>query len=59
MSITKHSNILDEVRDVMRLHHYSLHTERSYCQWIKRYIFFHEMTSREDLANGEKKLSRI
>ena len=30
-------NILDEVRDVMRLHHYSIHTERAYCDWIRRF----------------------
>jgi hypothetical protein len=30
--------LLDQVRDVMRLHHYSIHTERSYTDWIKRYI---------------------
>ena len=44
--------LLDQVRDVMRLHHYSIHTERSYTDWIKRYIHFHHMRSREDLANG-------
>jgi hypothetical protein len=31
---------LDQVRQVMRLHHYSLHTERSYLDWIKRFILF-------------------
>ena len=31
---TGDKKILDEVRDVMRLHHYSIHTERSYCDWI-------------------------
>jgi hypothetical protein len=36
----------------MRLHHYSIHTERSYTDWIKRYIHFHHMRSREDLATG-------
>jgi integron integrase len=40
----------------MRLHHYSIHTERSYTDWIKRYIHFHHMRSREDLANGESKI---
>jgi len=32
--------ILDEVRDVMRLHHYSIHTERSYCDWIRRFALY-------------------
>ena len=33
--------LLEEVRDKIRLKHYSLKTERSYIGWIKRYIFFH------------------
>jgi hypothetical protein len=48
--------ILDQVRNVMRLHHYSIHTERSYSDWIKRFILFHRMQSREDLAGGEAKI---
>ena len=40
----------------MRLHHYSIHTERTYCGWIKRYIHYHSMTSREELINGEAKI---
>ena len=31
---------LDQVREVMRLKHYSLRTERCDCDWIKRYIRF-------------------
>ncbi len=52
----KGRKILDEVRDVMRLHHYSIHTERTYCDWIKRYIRYHNMTSRQDLIDGEAKI---
>ena len=48
--------LLDQVRNVLRLHHYSIHTERSYIDWIKRYIHFHHMRCREDLADGEKKI---
>src|SRR5947209_20167918 len=48
--------LLDQVRNVMRLGHYSIHTERSYVDWIKRYIKFHHMRSREDLGNGESKI---
>lgn len=40
----------------MRLHHYSLHNERAYLDWIKRYIRFHRMRRREDLAGGEAKI---
>lgn len=52
----KNRKLLDEVRDVMRLHHYSIHTERTYCGWIKRYIRYHSMTGRQDLIAGEAKI---
>ncbi len=48
--------LLDQVRQVLRLHHYSIHTERSYLDWIKRYVRFHRMRCREDLADGERKI---
>jgi site-specific recombinase XerD len=48
--------ILDEVRQYLRLHHYSIHTERSYVDWIIRFIRFHRMRSREDLLPGEPKI---
>ena len=48
--------LLHQVRDVLRLHHYSVHTERSYVDWIKRYVQFHQMRCREDLAEGESKI---
>ena len=54
-NVSKDRKLLDEVRDVMRLHHYSIHTERTYCDWIKRYIRYHRMTSRQDLIDGEAK----
>ena len=48
--------LLDQVRQVMRLRHYSIHTERSYLDWIKRYVHFHRMKRREELAGGEAKI---
>lgn len=48
--------LLDQVREVLRLKHYSIRTERSYCDWIRRYIKFHRMHSREDLHGGEAKM---
>jgi hypothetical protein len=55
-TLPKHRKLLDEVRDVMRLHHYSIHTERAYCDWIKRYIRHHKMAKRQDLIDGEAKI---
>jgi hypothetical protein len=33
--------LLDQVRDVIRLKHYSIRTEQSYLHWIRRFILFH------------------
>jgi integron integrase len=33
--------LLVQVRQVLRLRHYSLRTEKAYCRWIKRFILFH------------------
>ena len=33
--------LLDQVRERLRVKHYSLRTEESYLQWIRRFIFFH------------------
>lgn len=48
--------ILDQVREVLRLRHYSIRTEACYCDWIRRYIRFHRMQKREDLNDGEAKI---
>jgi integron integrase len=31
----------EQVREVLRFHHYSLRTEKAYWQWIRRYLAFH------------------
>ena len=49
MGKQKKTNILDEVRRVMRVKHYSIHTERTYCDWIRRFILFHKMQDRAEL----------
>jgi hypothetical protein len=38
----KKKKLLDQVRDAIRMKHYSYRTEQSYVHWIKRYILFHE-----------------
>jgi hypothetical protein len=52
----KPKKLLEQVREVLRLHHYAIRTEKSYCDWIRRYIAFHRMQSRADLAEGERKV---
>ncbi len=53
----KKKKLLDEVSDVMRVKHYSIHTERSYSEWVKRFILYHKMQEREELfVDGERKI---
>lgn len=33
--------LLDQMRDVIRVKHYAIRTERVYCEWVKRFIRFH------------------
>lgn len=32
--------LMDQVREVLRYHHYAYRTEQTYCKWILRYIHF-------------------
>ena len=55
--IPQHSNapaapvrLLDQVRERLRLKHYSIRTEKSYVDWIKRYILFHDKRHPRDLG---------
>ena len=41
---------------MLRLHHYSIHTERSYVEWIVRFVRFHGMRSHSDLFPAEAKI---
>jgi integrase-like protein len=38
--------LLNQAREVLRLKHYSIRTERCYCDWIRRYMKFHHMRLR-------------
>ncbi len=45
--------LLDQVRDAIRLKHYSIRTEQAYIDWIKRFIFFHDKRHPRDMAETE------
>jgi integron integrase len=47
--------LLDQVRGVIRCKHYSIRTEQTYIDWIKRYIYFHNKQHPEDM--GERHIS--
>lgn len=45
--------LLDKVRDVVRLKHYSMSTEKTYVSWIKRFILFHNKRHPKDMGAEE------
>ncbi|MGC1324071.1 MAG: phage integrase N-terminal SAM-like domain-containing protein [Candidatus Udaeobacter sp.] len=49
--------LLDQIRELMRLRHYSFRTEEAYVGWIRRYIFFHGKQHPREL--GEKHVSQF
>jgi integron integrase len=47
--------LLDQVRDVIRRKHFSLRTERIYCDWIRRFILYHK--KKHPLEMGETEIT--
>jgi hypothetical protein len=45
--------LLDQLREIIRLKHYSIRTEQSYVDWAKRYIFFHGKKHPKDMGAKE------
>lgn len=45
--------LLDQVRDAIRVRHYSIRTEEAYIHWIKRYIYFHAKQHPRDMGEAE------
>ena len=49
--------LLDQVRDVIRLKHFSIRTEQAYVDWIRRFILFHD--KRHPAEMGEQELTEF
>src|SRR5437660_11309222 len=45
--------LLDQVRNVIRIKHYSIRTEQAYVDWIKRFILFHGKRHPGEMAEEE------
>lgn len=45
--------LLDQLREALRARHYSPRTENTYCQWVKRYIYFHNIRHPAEMAEPE------
>ena len=46
------AKLFDQVREVMRFHHYSYRTEKTYQQWIRRFLLFHRRPDRSGPDRG-------
>jgi len=44
---------MDQVREVLRYHHYGRKTELAYVRWIKGYIYFHNKRHPKDMGKHE------
>lgn len=53
----KRPRLLEQVRDAIRLKHYSLSTEKSYLYWIRFFIRFHQLRHPREL--GEQDIQRF
>jgi integron integrase len=49
----KKPKLLDQLREALRSRHYSRRTEQTYCHWVKRYIFFHNVRHPAEMAEPE------
>jgi integron integrase len=49
------SKLLDQVRELILVRHYSIRAEQAYLGWIKQYIFFHK--KRHPAEMGEREVS--
>ncbi len=53
MSHQNKPKLLDQVRDLLRVKHYSMSTEKTYIHWIKRFILFHGKRHPLEMAEEE------
>jgi hypothetical protein len=52
-SVTAAPRLLDRVREIIRIKHYSIRTEQAYLHWIRRYILFHGKRHPQELGAAE------
>lgn len=45
--------LLDQVRDAVRVRHFSIRTEEAYVHWIRRFILFHRKRHPRDMGKAE------
>ena len=45
--------LLDQVRNRIRMRHYSIRTDRTYVHWVKRFVVFHRMRHPREMGGPE------
>lgn len=53
MEFPAKKKLLDQVRDAIRVKHYSLRTEKIYVDWIKRFVLFHNKRHPREMGAPE------
>jgi len=53
MTEQRPKKLLDQVRDAIHLKHYSIRTEGTYVNWVKRYIYFHGLRHPAEMGAAE------
>ena len=51
--VPKSLRLMDQVREVLRFHHYAYNTEKSYVSWILQYIRFNDKRHPKDMGKFE------
>jgi hypothetical protein len=51
--VSRKPKLLDQVRQAIRIRHYSIRTEEAYVQWIKRFILFHDKRHPREMGGKE------
>jgi len=51
--IPKSERLLDQLREVLRYHHYAIRTQRAYVGWVLRFIHFHNKKHPKDMGKNE------
>ncbi|HKP36021.1 MAG TPA: phage integrase N-terminal SAM-like domain-containing protein [Pyrinomonadaceae bacterium] len=50
---TNKPRLLEEVRTISRMRHFSIRTEQAYVNWIRRFVLFHKKRHPLDMGEAE------
>jgi integron integrase len=54
-TVSVNSEIFKKLQIEIRYRHYSIRTEQTYIQWVRRFLYFHKMKPVDDLSAGDVK----